>query len=196
MNWSYELFDIGQAEKYTKQSKSPFPYPHQTSSHTPADQSDYWPSISSPNSSLTSGGSGSSINVGAIIGGTLGGAFCLLLIFVSGYFLCERRQYRRLYNVDGAIPIPRMDMPMTNMHARWPSDSFTAFSLTPPGSPPPMSFMTTHPWQGMGTGTIVRSTTSYSSFRTTSPTPTSIETASFLTTGNTAVQRTHAIPMV
>jgi hypothetical protein len=163
--------------------------PHRTSSHCPADYSDYWPSNSSPNSSSSSSGSGNSTNLGAIVGGTVGGV-ALLLLLVGGYFLYKRRQRRRLDRTHGGTPILHAGTPMTNTHTRWPSDPSTVFLPTLAGSP----HLSAHS-RGMGPGMSVLSPTSYSAFQAAPPLPPT-ETSSFLTAGNTVVQRTRAIPMV
>ena len=176
----------------------------------------------SPNSNSSSSGSG--VNIGAIIGGVVGSVAVLLFIFIRCYLVHKRRQYRRLHNVDGATPTPYAGIPMTDIHARWTSDVSKAFSpphgsprasfLTtqpqgmdagmttflpplysspPPGSPP-TSFPTMQP-QGMDAGTTTHFPPLYSSvLQPMSAPPT--DTASFLTTENTAAQRSHAIPMV
>ncbi|KAN0101184.1 hypothetical protein V8E55_001168 [Tylopilus felleus] len=162
-SWPSELFDIGQAQTYANQNHS-----------------DYWPSYSASSSS----GSGSKTNLGAIVGGTVGGAAGLLLILVGGYLLYKRRQYRCLRNSNDASSTLCMDTPMTSLHARWPSDPSTVFQSTLPGA--------TMPSQGMGPGLPMLS---HSYFQNTSP-PLPTETSSFFTTGNTVVQRTRAIPMV
>ncbi|KAG8214914.1 hypothetical protein J3R82DRAFT_10101 [Butyriboletus roseoflavus] len=177
MDWSAELFDIGQAGTYANQN-----------------QSDYWPSISlaSPSPSAASSSSGSSIDIGTIIGGAVGGAAGLLIILVRCYFLRKRRQYRRLHNVDGTIPIPYTGIPMTNIPARWSSDP-NNFTLAPPSSPR-MSYLATQP-EGTNAGmNTFPPPPVYSSVQAISLPP--ADTTSFLTTENTAAQRSQAIPMV
>ncbi|KAF8549248.1 hypothetical protein OG21DRAFT_1515418 [Imleria badia] len=150
--WPSELFDIEQAQSYANQN-----------------QSDYWPSNSSPSSSASSTSSGSSTNLGAIIGGTVGGAAGLLLVLVGGYIIYKRRRYQRLANTDGVAPFPHMGTPMASAHTRWPSDPSPFFPST--------------------------ASTSYSPFQPSSATPPT-ESISFLTTGNNVAQCTRAIPMV
>jgi len=112
--WSFELFDIDQAQSYANQNHS-----------------DYYSSISSPGSS-----SSTTKNLGPIVGGAVGGAIGLLCILAGGYFLFKRWKSRRLRSPNGGTPILRMDTPMTNTtHARWssvPSTVFPFLGTTPP----------------------------------------------------------------
>ncbi|KAG6373239.1 hypothetical protein JVT61DRAFT_6865 [Boletus reticuloceps] len=152
-------------------------------SHFPAGHLDYFPSNPSPTS--TSSSAGSSTNLGAIIGGTVGGVAGLFLVLIGGYFLYKRMQYRRHYTNDGVAPIPQT--PLMSTHSRWPSDPSSIFPSTVMGATAQLS--------GMRPGTSVVSPTAHSPFPATSP-PLPTETVSFFTTGNAVVQRTRPIPMV
>ncbi|KAF8841378.1 hypothetical protein BDN67DRAFT_528342 [Paxillus ammoniavirescens] len=160
--WTSELFNIAQANASASLNKP-----------------DYRPSIPSSPSS------GSSTNIGAIVGGTVGGLTGLLILVVGGYIFYKRRQYRRLNTTPIATPMVFKSNPPG--HARWPSDSSAMYSQAGTTSPPPISYMTSPQYGMSGVPT-----SSLSSFQAGSPPRTDITSY----TTNTAVPRNRPIPMV
>jgi len=168
--WPNELFDIDQAQDYTNQNHS-----------------DYWPLNSTPGS----GSSGNSIDVGAIIGGTIGGIAALLFVLIGGYFLFEHRKSRGLRSADGPGTLPSDTYtPTASAHTHWLPYPSTVISPTPTGLSAPISYGN---GQRRGIGMDILPPTSYSTIRAASPPAT--DTASFLTAGN-AAQRIPAVPMI
>ncbi|KAH7884087.1 hypothetical protein F5I97DRAFT_1648458 [Phlebopus sp. FC_14] len=109
--WTSAVFNYEQAQSYANEDKP-----------------DLRPSVSS--------GSGSnSINIGAIVGGTVGGAAALLILGIGGYILYKRRKYSHM---------PGSTDPSNTPSAAWLSDSSTAvFSQSnTPRSPPPTFYTT------------------------------------------------------
>ncbi|KAF9221271.1 hypothetical protein BS17DRAFT_271780 [Gyrodon lividus] len=127
--WNSELFNIDQANAYANEN-----------------QPDLIPSSSSSSGSSSSGGSSSSTNVGAIVGGPVGGLAGVLNLVFGGYTLYKRRQYMRIPTGPGTTPMVFRGASMG--HARWPSDSFATFSQLGTTSSPLMPY-TTSPRHGV-----------------------------------------------
>jgi len=119
-NWTYETFNIVNANAT---------YQNNPSSITPGASSSSSGSGSSPSFS-SSGSSSKSTDVGAIVGGTVGGAAALLFLVIAAYILYRRHVYRNtsVINQQGTTFIPQ-----SGTHNRIPSDT-SNFSASMSGS--------------------------------------------------------------
>ncbi|KAJ8590934.1 hypothetical protein M405DRAFT_880808 [Rhizopogon salebrosus TDB-379] len=117
-NWMNGLFNMPQAQAAYQQNSSDV---------TPA------PSPSSP-SSTSNSSSSKSTDLGAIVGGTVGGAAALALIAVGAYLLYRRHAFNKgayaaVFNRRGTGIIDRTNDASTTMtHSRFPSDTSTQFA--------------------------------------------------------------------
>ncbi|KAI6099218.1 hypothetical protein EV401DRAFT_971890 [Pisolithus croceorrhizus] len=87
------------------------------------------PSVSavSTGSAVSSGSTGShSSDLGAIVGGTVGGA-ALLLLLALGIYICKRRRYRRVRTTP-VFDINKGTRPSWQMHNRQLSDPMTYYT--------------------------------------------------------------------
>ncbi|KAI6153052.1 hypothetical protein BKA82DRAFT_4085441 [Pisolithus tinctorius] len=134
-----------------------------------------------PTSSTGSTGSHSN-NLGAIVGGTVGGAAFLLLLGFGTYILCKRRRYRRVQTPPVA-EVNGGQNPIWQTHNRQLSDQSTTTGLQP-RTVSPMTYYT-----GTGSQTVP---SIHSSLPLTSFTP-GRDTTSYNTSG---AQSRPPIPMV
>ncbi|KAG6329276.1 hypothetical protein ID866_9812, partial [Astraeus odoratus] len=166
-NWTSGIFNAAQASQiYSEQ------------------QADFSPTTATPSSGSKSP------DLGAIIGGVVGGAAFVLIVAVCTYFLCKRRQSRRVkVSSAGAVTNGAME-PSWQQHARLPSDTTTSFLQSGTVSPAPMSYYT-GPSAATMHGTSIATPSMYSSFPT-SPSPRT-DAASFTTNPQ---RRTPAVPII
>ncbi|KAG2028597.1 hypothetical protein BDR03DRAFT_1019594 [Suillus americanus] len=112
-SWTYATFNIQDANAT---------YQKNSSSITPSASSSSSGSSPSPSSSSSSSGS-KSTDVGAIVGGTIGGAAALSFLAIVAYLLYRRHVYRKGARASAINPQGMTFMPLSGTHNRIPSDT-------------------------------------------------------------------------
>ncbi|KAG0703452.1 hypothetical protein DFH29DRAFT_1068580 [Suillus ampliporus] len=174
-SWTYATFNI---------QDSNATYSQNPSSVTPGASSSSSGSTSTSSSSSASS-SNSNTDVGAIVGGTIGGAAALLLVVIGAYLLYRRHVYKK-----GASVINRQG---TAFHTRSPSDSS---NFAPSMSGPPVLYgQSLSPSPQNGTVYSSQPQTTYPSLQGSFSPPPRTDTSVY-TTHTSSGQRSEAIPMV
>ncbi|KIK46141.1 hypothetical protein CY34DRAFT_800856 [Suillus luteus UH-Slu-Lm8-n1] len=180
--WTYATFNILEANAtYQQNSSNITPSISSSSSSSPSPSS----SSSSPNSN--------SPDVGAIVGGTIGGIAALLFLIIVAYLLYRRHVYRKGVHASVINQQGMAFMPLSGTHNRIPSDTS---NLAPSMSGPLGLFgQSVSPSQQYETAYSPQPQTTYPSMHGSfSPLPQT--DTSLYTTHTSNGQRSDAIPMV
>lgn len=181
--WTYATFNIPDASSF---------YQTNSSSITPSISSSSSGSSPSPSSSSSSSSS-TSPDVGAIVGGTIGGAAALLFLIIAAYLLYRRHVYRKGVHASVINQQGMAFMPLSGTHNRIPSDTS---NFNPSMSGPLGLFgQSVSPSQQYETAYSPQPQTTYPSMQGSfSPLP--LTDTSVYTTHTSNGQRSDVIPMV
>ncbi|KAG1765247.1 hypothetical protein EDD22DRAFT_881253 [Suillus occidentalis] len=177
-SWTYATFNIPDASSLYQKTVTPSV---SSSSSSPSPSS----SSSSPNSN--------SPDVGAIVGGTIGGVAALLFLIIAAYLLYRRHVYRKGVHASVINQQGMAFMPLSGTHTRIPSDT----SNFAPSSSGPLELFgqSVSPSQQYETAYSPQPQTAYPSMQGSfSPLPQT--DTSLYTTHTSNAQRSDAIPMV
>ncbi|KAG1746904.1 hypothetical protein EDB19DRAFT_331938 [Suillus lakei] len=181
-NWTYATFNIQDANATYQQNSSSI-----TPGATPSSSG----SGSSPSPSGSSSSS-TSTDVGAIVGGTIGGAAALLLLVITAYLLYRRHVYKKGVYASAINQQGTAFMSFPSTHNRIPSDASFSPSMS---GPPGLHGQSISPSQQYGTAYSPQPQTAYPSLQGSFSPPPQTD-ISVYTTHTSNGQRSDVIPMV